>query len=457
MKTKKTISFITIGLSAIFLFNPNINIIDFLPDFIGYILLCLALTPLADMNDTLTDALAGFKKMILIDAAKIVALLWVFGISVVSERNSSLMLWAFTFGVLEVIFVIPSFIKLFKGLSELGYLYDNTSVVSCKKSDSKKNYTDRIRVLTVAFVSLKAIMSFLPELADLTSSQYSENAGFINMYRYIGIMRTLAFIPVLIVGIFWIIKFIAYFKRISNDVSFAAALENLYNERVASKKGIFVKRNINISFVVLLTALFFSFDFRLENVNMLPDFACAALLFAFFISIAKKTNISLKLPLFMCSLYFAASTWTYVSEFMFFKNFSFSAVDRDMEARISFVNLCVSTCTSSVLFAACILLVLLAIKKVINEHTGAISVSGTSNQSQQKMTDAIRAELGKYIIICIVLTVVYIATDICYILLAKDYSFMFLINVIGTICCIAAFAKLYFEVAEAVNSRYILE
>ena len=102
MENKKHINFTLLGLSFLFIFNPNINIIDIFPDFIGYILLCVALTPLGDISESIADATAAFKKMIFIDAAKLLALMWVFGISVSSEYNSSLMLWSFVFGVLEI-------------------------------------------------------------------------------------------------------------------------------------------------------------------------------------------------------------------------------------------------------------------------------------------------------------------------------------------------------------------
>ena len=43
-----------------FLFNPNIAVIDVLPDFIGYIFLCLALSEIADLNDDLAEAKTAF-------------------------------------------------------------------------------------------------------------------------------------------------------------------------------------------------------------------------------------------------------------------------------------------------------------------------------------------------------------------------------------------------------------
>ena len=40
-----------------FLFNPNIAVIDFLPDFIGYFFLCIGLSKMADLNEELYEAI----------------------------------------------------------------------------------------------------------------------------------------------------------------------------------------------------------------------------------------------------------------------------------------------------------------------------------------------------------------------------------------------------------------
>ena len=59
-KIKKNFGFGAILVSFIFIFNPNIHLIDLLPDAIGYLLLCLGLSQLADMNDYAQDALKLF-------------------------------------------------------------------------------------------------------------------------------------------------------------------------------------------------------------------------------------------------------------------------------------------------------------------------------------------------------------------------------------------------------------
>ncbi len=479
MKKKKIINFSMIGMSMIFLFNPNVNIIDVLPDFIGYILLCIAITNFADINDTMSEALQMFKKLIIIDAAKIVAILWVFGLSVISERNSSLMLWSFAFGVLEIVFAAPAFAKLFAGITSLGYLHDNTSVLGTGHHGNKSR-TDKIRQFTVIFIVLKATMSFLPELSDLTSTEYYENAGLFSLYRYIGIMRLLAFLPVLVVGVIWLINVLAYFKRVDNDKPFVEAIEEIYRERVGDKKGIFIKRNVSICFWLLIIAVFFSFDFRLENINMLPDFISAVLFICFFAFGAKKLKISYKIPILLSCAYFVASLSAYISEFLFYKEYFYSDIDRSMQAREAFILMSSTACASTLLFTSLCLISLFAVKKIIKEHTGVVSISGKETAAQLKITQETHKELNKYIVICISVLAFYALTDISHIFLEDilasvsnltvgiealygellGYILKFLVYAVNTLApigFIGSVFKLYFEVNEAVYSKYILE
>lgn len=456
---KNYINFKAMGLALIFLFNPNIAIIDVLPDFIGYILLCLSIVKLSDISETVAEALTAFKRLVFIDAAKLVAILWVFGMSVTTERNSSLLLWSFAFGVLEYVFVIPAFIKLFKGITELGCLYENTSVLApAGKGRRKRSRTESICALTVAFVALKATMSYLPELADLTSTEYYENSGLTNLYRYIGIMRFLAFVPVLLLGIVWLVRMLSYFLGVSNDTRFNGALNALYSERVAGKKGIFVKRSLRLAFVLLVAALVTSIDFRMENVNIFPDFIAAVLFFAFFVVLSKSAKTGKAASRLICALYFAATAVSSFLELKFFKDYYYGAIYRSEEAMSAFVAMAVAVCVSTLLFVCVCIAVLRALSRVIDEHVGAHSVTGAvADGAQLKMAEETRRELKRNFAYCGVGTLLYAASDIAYVFLAPSYGVMLLVNVIGALVCGFCYVKTYSELLNAVDAKYLLE
>ena len=73
-KLKKNIGFSLMPLAFLFLFEPRYTLVDPLPDFIGYILLCAAIINLADINPRVYEAFLGFRKAILVSMLKYVAL-----------------------------------------------------------------------------------------------------------------------------------------------------------------------------------------------------------------------------------------------------------------------------------------------------------------------------------------------------------------------------------------------
>ena len=102
-----------IALAFLFFWNPNVSVFDFLPDFIGYLLLSIGLSKIADLNESIEDASSLFRKMILVDLGKWLAILWIFGLGTPAEQSSSLLLFTFVFAVAEGIVLIPAYTKLF--------------------------------------------------------------------------------------------------------------------------------------------------------------------------------------------------------------------------------------------------------------------------------------------------------------------------------------------------------
>ena len=62
VKLKKNMGFGQIIAALFFLFNPDISIIDVLPDFIGYIILSVALSKIAMISESLYDAKRAFER-----------------------------------------------------------------------------------------------------------------------------------------------------------------------------------------------------------------------------------------------------------------------------------------------------------------------------------------------------------------------------------------------------------
>ena len=284
VKNKK-IAFVSFAFSFLFLFNPNIIVIDFLPDAIGYLLLSHALSFFADLNDSIAEARESFRKMILIDASKLLAFYWIFSTQVSQARSSSMLLWTFVFSVLEILILVPAYSRLFNGMIQLGNFHPNASVHGGK---GRKSDSDRIRRFTIVFVVFKSVLAFIPELLDLDRFSEFESGQYLNLYRYVGLLRGFSFVIVLVLGVIWLCKIEWYLLRIARDKAFVTSLRQTYLERVVPRVGAFVKRNIKAAFLILNVGVALSTDIYMDSVNMLPDIL-VALLFIVFFAFLQKT------------------------------------------------------------------------------------------------------------------------------------------------------------------------
>ena len=99
LKHKKMGKYMGLGfaaVSAIFLFNPDVAIIDVLPDFIGYTLLTVALRFVRDISPHFENAWRKFRILAVMTVFKTLSLLWVFGgLTSAQERPMMMLLLSF--------------------------------------------------------------------------------------------------------------------------------------------------------------------------------------------------------------------------------------------------------------------------------------------------------------------------------------------------------------------------
>ena len=123
------LGYLLVGL--VFLFNPNINVIDVLPDVIGCLFILKGLSRLSDLNRHIASARAKFRRLTWIALFKSLVSLFTSGIldqalygmrlSILVDLFDSTMVlvFVFVFGIFELIYMIPAFISLFEGIAFL--------------------------------------------------------------------------------------------------------------------------------------------------------------------------------------------------------------------------------------------------------------------------------------------------------------------------------------------------
>lgn len=454
LKPISKISFTPIAIACLFLFNAFINIVDIVPDFIGYIIIGAALLKLATMSADVEAAAKCFRYMIVVDLSKYAALMWIFGVTVGREQNNAILLVTFIYAVIEVILLSSAFNKLFSGLIFLGYVHENTAVLGSKKENGN-SYTEKIKRSTVIFVVLRAFFSVIPEFAVLTQTEYTEGSFVMYLYEYIGTMRGLAFFFATIIGIVWIVKIFRYFNRINKDESFCNALVEKYNTEIVPKESVFVFRQMSLATVMLVFATVFLIDLRFNGVSIIPDALSAIFFVAGIISLRKLAKFNHILMFILSGIFAAVNLLRYYVEYKFFDEYYYGAVFRAPEVYNAYVNMCIVSLATVIAQLALAVCIYLCLQKVIEGYTGYVVVENAEKNIER--IKALHKELKIKALIIIAGAVAAAAGEIFFIFGAVSYGFADEIALIGNLIFIATLIKSFLDVKEEIEAKYMLD
>lgn len=462
-KTKIKMPWVMIGLAFAFLFNPNISIIDVLPDFIGYIIISAALVRPAMISESLADAKKAFERMVLIDAGKYIVLIWVFGIDALSERASSLLLWSFVFGVLEAIFLIPSYVKLFKGMSDLGDYYENSSI-HATDNKGKKSFTQKAKNFSVFFIIFKAVMCVLPELTDFGNLQSFSATTKINLYRYIGVIRFLCCVPVLVVGIVWFVSILRYFMRVSKDEALNGKLTEYYCSSVLPKRGLFIIRYVKTASWLFVAFSVLTLDFKLEGINIMPDILSVALIIPAFMYFCKVVKLRKVGTYIIITLYGICTIASAALDKIFLDNYTYSVLDIDAGAFALYLAYVLSVALQGIAFVIMLSLIVKEVRTVVLQHTGYVLGKEIDSAGERERVKEVHFEINKGFSQMLNVAALYVFSDVMYSLYGaiyafarKDFGFLSVINIACGLFFIGMLVRALDGLKDAVKTKYMLE
>lgn len=269
---------ITIGL--LFFVLPDWNLFDFLPDFIGFIILYFLLERIAELDSRTAAARRYMLGFALLSIAKMAAALMSGGFS----ESSDLLLASTVFNLSGAILFFVMASNLFSGLNYT--LMRNNAEGSLKALDDAKT-------LTFFFGFSKLALNFLPQLFALieVGDGSVQSRQFYNTLQQVQSVTILFSLTAsLFLGIYWFMgirKLLSAFKR---DTVFLQTAFNKYDNEVGQntrylsrKKWLAAKYTAGVGFVLLLTI-------QLDGRQFMPWFVSGAMfaLAAFILSIAYK-------------------------------------------------------------------------------------------------------------------------------------------------------------------------
>ncbi len=345
----------------IFFFNPSINVIDLLPDFIGCLLIIVGLSKLSYLSPALNDAKSGFTKMFAVYLGKLVSMFIL--IPVPEKEYVWKLIFVFVFAVFEAIFLFRAFDDLYNGVSYLS-----------TKHDHKAFYRDlsNVRSITYVFLGARLVLNLLPELTYLFSE---ENSGMVTAWQtgestqYYGILMLVNLFFTTILGIVFLSMALPYFSRLKKNQDIQSGLKAYYNEHIASNEGLMLVQKLKAPVYLLIGAFFFLPSLPFTGVNILPDFAFFLLILLASFPLVSVTEAAKPLRILsavgtaVSALYFAFSLY-YALEF------HYANIVKVTEAYSAFVPVAITAVINALLIACVIVFLWKLIGKLIDAHTG---------------------------------------------------------------------------------------
>jgi hypothetical protein len=403
-KLKKNIGFSLLPFAFIFLFESGYSILDPIPDFLGYILLCAAIINVSDINSKMLEALSGFRKGILINALRILAVFLLEKYFVGEEKSVGVLLLAFVLTVAELIVIIPAFKHFFEALLHLGMMNNGAAIYSVKVKRKKaidsqsgkvtvvetpqvKNVTEKLSAFTVAFLIIRHSAMLLPEFTSLINN---------SSYQFVVILRVLLLIAALPVGIVWLIKMICYALSIKKDSAFIEALSEKYRDKLSAEPGLFKGREIVFGIYILLISGLLFVDFYVENLNALPNlFMLAGIMIgAFFLRKHAKLWWGAALS---AGIGVVVSLIAYFSTQSFFSDHQVSAIRKNPQAYQAFNKMLALTTVEAVISVICLILTVIFVWHIFKTNTNMSISDYAREKSESKKKFFLRAAIAIFL------------------------------------------------------------
>ncbi len=424
-----------IFIGFVFLSNPNINIIDIMPDFIGYSLILYGFSRLRDLAPAITDSFTGFSRLFIFSLLKTAILFIVSGL----PDQGYLLVFAFVFTLAEVSFLLPAFSNFFDGMFFLGTMYNGNETV--KRLTTAKS-------ITVLFFILRGVFTLLPELIYL---YVTEDFGYI-LADYKGVLNVISIIVVLVFGIIWLIHMRKFYMIIINDSHFINNMKTYYNEYIKPDTDLFLKRHMKYSFTLFMAGSLFLSDFYIDGIDFLPD-TIGLLLFVAAVIISAKYMEKYKMLLTLSSVtaLLSAGSWLYVK--IFADRYWAFGIGKSLESyKMYLVTITISSFEAIFIIFLLIILTryLLSLAK---RHTGP--KNGNSFGSMAVKYENRRKMMRIKIIAFCFLGIINAFSGIAYTVFLYTWPGYWMINLLLSIIWLIMTSRMFYELREEIERRYL--
>ena len=333
---RKSFNFKLIAVGLIFLVDFNINAVDFLPDIIGVALIYRGIGKAFYASGNFSGAKKYINYYFILSLFKLIwNIVYLIRGSLLFEskvsEDSLILLLTSVFALTELFLSIFIFINIIKALD----IFFQTDDGDRTEYENKSAFV--LLILKVFFV-LKFIFGIIAQSPELlTEINLDDLSGMFGVYLDAGSIKSMLTPPCFILqtlsGIFMLAVVMPFFFDIANDEDFCGFVKSRINNRLISDNLFVLKRNLNSGFLFFMTGCVFFADFRIDNINILPDF----LICVFFLSgISLILNINPEIKNKKLNIYIIInifiSVFAYISSYAYRITFIGSFTGENREA-----------------------------------------------------------------------------------------------------------------------------
>lgn len=311
---------------ALFLFNPNVNILDVLPDCIGYLLLLAGMRRAAHTLPYFDDATRYCRYLAILTATRLPAYFVMTSLAAGNnEQRVIITLFTLCYGIGELLLLFPAFRALFAGTEYLAERYGVRAAGTPAAA-----LAARVAMFAMA---AKPVLAFLPELCWLSSKNVGYVDGRLSVIALYPYFVVAACVLGLIAGAAFLCTFLPFCRALQAD----AGLSDLSRQMAAEApdgtlRGADRIRRVTWGGRFLTIGAFCLIDLVFDDINYLPDFLgalCFLLAALCFLPLARRRA---KFAAVAAGVYLPLSVARYILSARFYALYSYAAFGRVKEA-----------------------------------------------------------------------------------------------------------------------------
>ena len=386
------IGFILAGL--LFFLNPNILVLDILPDFIGAILILYGLAHSAEIDERIRCTRKTLYTLLWVSLGRF---LCTFLAPIIDPKEYTwFLVFAFCFGLGEAYLFCRAMWDLDSGLTYLS--------IHSNHNDIYKSTGGTAVGMTVVFTAVKTVFSILPALTYLVTDYGTVTETRTNWTFVMWMLMAINILLVTVYGILWYIRMVKFWKPLKNS-AFISEVEARYEREYLSVRPLTVYRDFHRVALLLVAGLFFAIPLRLDGIDYLPDVVAGVLFIYAGRFLRRMYDHAARSTAILAAVYTALALAEWILVFWFSRsNFGPALIEQQVvytdwmgylvfrytDKLIVFGVCCALAIGKLVLLLALLLSLRPALKQMITEHTGSIDEVGNSTVKSEEVRKQLR-------------------------------------------------------------------